>query len=210
MTQCVIDHIVITAPTLDAGAELVKKSLGVIPQKGGEHPQMGTHNLLLHLGNDIYLEVIACNPMAEPPKRSRWFGLDEINENTPAKLKTWVVRTKNIHSTFNISSESLGNIEPMNRGETNWLITIPKDGNLPINEGAPALIEWKTKVHPTTKLIDHGLSLVDLRIHNPAVKRIKKLLDSINLVDDVKIFKSDVPKICASINTPSGLKELNA
>ncbi|MEW8437119.1 MAG: VOC family protein [Candidatus Thiodiazotropha taylori] len=44
MKQCFIDHITITAPTLEAGAGLVEKYLGLIPQKGGEHPRMGTHS----------------------------------------------------------------------------------------------------------------------------------------------------------------------
>lgn len=39
MKSCFIDHFVITAPTLEAGTELVKKLLGVNPQKGGEPPR---------------------------------------------------------------------------------------------------------------------------------------------------------------------------
>ena len=39
-----IDHIAITAPTLAVGMEFVQRSLGVMPQVGGEHPRMGTHN----------------------------------------------------------------------------------------------------------------------------------------------------------------------
>ncbi len=64
---CQIDHIVITAPDLGAGAELVRRSLGVMPQAGGEHARMGTHNLLLKLGDSLYLEVIAPNPNAPEP-----------------------------------------------------------------------------------------------------------------------------------------------
>ena len=141
MNQSFIDHIAITAPTLEAGAELVKNSLGVAPQKGGEHPRMGTHNLLLRLGDSVYLEVIACNPAADKPERPRWFALDEVNKNTKAKVKTWVVRTEDIYSTLDACSERIGNVEPMSRGELNWLITIPEDGSLPINGGAPALIQ---------------------------------------------------------------------
>ena len=36
----------------------------------------------------------------------------------------------------------------MSRGENNWLITIPKDGSIPIVEGAPALIQWQVESHP--------------------------------------------------------------
>ena len=210
MNQCFIDHITITAPTLEAGAKLVKKSLGVTPQTGGEHPRMGTHNLLLRLGESVFLEVISCNPLAEKPKRPRWFALDDINKDTPAKLKTWVARTEDIHSTLDICSESVGEIEPMSRGETNWLITIPEDGSLPINEGAPAIIQWQVESHPSTKLNDYGLSLIELQIHNPEAERISTLLNSINLTDGVKVLSSNESKIVALINTPNGIRELYA
>ena len=44
MARSYIDHIAITAPTLAVGMEFVQRSLGVMPQVGGEHPRMGTHN----------------------------------------------------------------------------------------------------------------------------------------------------------------------
>lgn len=208
MNPCVIDHITITAPTLEAGEALVKSTLGVTPQKGGEHPKMSTHNLLLRLGDSVFLEVIASNPKANKPDRPRWFALDKVDKNSPAELKTWVVRTENIHSTLDASSESVGKIEPMSRGETNWLITIPEDGSLPVNEGAPALIEWKTEQHPATNLIDYGLSLIELQAHNPEAERIEKLLDSINFVGNTRVIKSKQSRLVAFINTPDGPKEI--
>ena len=210
MNPCVIDHITITAPTLEAGEELVKSSLGVTPQQGGEHPRMGTHNLLLRLGEAVFLEVIASNPAAEKPSKPRWFALDKVDKNTPAKLKTWVVKTENIRSTLDSCSEPIGKIEPMSRGDNNWLITIPEDGSLPINEGAPALIEWKTETHPASKLIDQGLELIELQVHNSQSERIEKFLDSINFVGEVKVYKSKESKLVALIQTPYGVRELNA
>jgi hypothetical protein len=78
MSACSIDHVTVTAPTLAGGAEFVRKALGVAPQAGGEHPRMGTHNLLLKLGDSMFLEVIAPNPNAPAPARPRWFALDTI------------------------------------------------------------------------------------------------------------------------------------
>jgi hypothetical protein len=210
MHTCVIDHITITAPTLETGEKLVKNSLGVTPQKGGEHPRMGTHNLLLRLGDSVFLEVIASNPKADKPERPRWFALDKVDKNTPAMLKTWVVRTENIHSTLDVCSEPVGKIESMSRANTNWLITIPVDGSLPVNEAAPALIEWKTAIHPAAKLNDYGLSLIELQVHNPEAERIEKLLNSINFVGNTKVIKSKQSKLVAFINTPDGIRELYA
>jgi len=56
-----LDHITLTAPSLAAGVEYVHQTLGVMPQVGGEHPRMGTHNYFLRLGQTVYLEIIAVN-----------------------------------------------------------------------------------------------------------------------------------------------------
>ncbi|MCD0504910.1 VOC family protein, partial [Bordetella petrii] len=57
--KTLLDHIAVAAPDLASGADWVERALGVRPQRGGAHPRMGTHNLLLRLGPDVYLEVIA-------------------------------------------------------------------------------------------------------------------------------------------------------
>ncbi len=55
MLRSHMDHMAITAPSLEAGVEYVRQTLGVGPQAGGEHPRMGTHNCLLKLGEKFYL-----------------------------------------------------------------------------------------------------------------------------------------------------------
>lgn len=209
MSQCRLDHITITAPSLEVGSKFVEKVLGVCSQKGGEHPKMGTHNLFLRLGDSIFLEIIACNPSAIKPERPRWFGLDNINKDTLPELKTWVVRTDNIKSVLENSSESLGEIEPMSRGENNWLITIPKDGSLPLNGAAPALIQWKMKEHPAQNLKDFGLSLSKLEIHHPEANRLINLLSSMDLKEKIDVLYGSETKLIAYIDTPNGTCKLS-
>ena len=84
-----IDHIAVTAPSLALGAAWLEQVLGVATQPGGEHPLMGTHNVLLRLGDDVYLEVIAADPRAAAPARPRWFGLDALE---PAAYRDMVRR----------------------------------------------------------------------------------------------------------------------
>jgi len=93
VSHCFIDHLTVTAPSLEIGAAFVHDVLGVSPQAGGEHPHMGTHNLLLRLGDTLFLEVIAPNPYAPAPTRPRWFGLDTLDSSSPPLLSAWVVRT---------------------------------------------------------------------------------------------------------------------
>ena len=72
-----LDHLVVGAASLEQGVTYIQEQLGVAIPKGGEHPLMGTHNHLMQLGNDVFLEVIAVNPDAPTPDRPRWYGLDD-------------------------------------------------------------------------------------------------------------------------------------
>jgi hypothetical protein len=213
MPYCYIDHIVITAPDLEVGAEFVRQTLGVIPQSGGAHPRMGTHNLLLRLGDSLYLEVISTNPDAPRPERSRWFALDSLDPDSTPKLAGWVVRTSDIQTTAAGSSEPLGAIESMTRGTLSWLITIPDDGSLIHNGVAPALIEWNTEPHPAVKLQDFGLSLLQVELFHPHPERISDLLKSIGFQGPVsasQLPNGVEPHLVAHINTPKGLRKLSA
>ena len=204
-----IDHITVTAPTLAIGAAFVSSALGAIPQAGGEHPRMGTHNLLLRLGDARFLEIIASSPGAPPPGRPRWFALDSLTPDSPPSLSTWVVNTTDIRVTAAASTEALGPVEPMSRGQRNWLITIPADGSIALNGVAPALIEWDVPPHPAEGLADYGLSLEKLEIFHPDPQRVAALLASIALEDVVECRHGVSARLVAHINTPQGMRELS-
>lgn len=203
-----IDHLTITAPTLAAGAAFVRKALGVAPQAGGAHPRMGTHNLLLRLGDTMFVEVIAPDPAAPTPARARWFALDTLGPDAAPALSAWVVRTPDIHASAAASPEALGPVEPMRRGALDWLITIPADGALPLDGIAPALIQWPQGAHPAAGLEQHGLSLVMLELFHPEPARITRLLRAIGLQGPLCVSPLNgarAPYLLAHINTPQGL-----
>lgn len=204
-----IDHLVVTAPSLDVGAAYVSHVLGVMPQPGGEHVRMGTHNRLLHLGESTYLEVIAVNPAAPRPTRPRWFGLDTLAADAKPSLATWVARTGDIRAGSEAASEQLGPVEPMSRGALEWLITIPADGEMPLDGVAPALIEWHTDAHPASHLDDYGLSLKKLELFHPYPERVEQLLKSLAVDGPVVVEKSAVvARLVAHIDTPNGMRVL--
>lgn len=211
MCSCHIDHIAITAGSLETGVEYVQNILGIHLQQGGEHHQMGTHNYLLKLGDTVYLEVIAVNPHAETPKRPRWFNLDHQPDEGPSRLANWIVRTEDIRSTLQQCTIPLGNIELMSRGDLRWLITIPEDGSLPYGGVAPSLIEWSTTTHPASMLQDLGCSLVKLEGFHPKAEKISEMLNSIGFVGDFSVYPLDQdarPYLVAHIRTPSGVVQL--
>lgn len=209
MARSFLDHITVTAFSLEAGGAWVQDSLGVELQVGGEHPRMATHNLLLSLGDTLYLEVIAPNPAAPLPVRPRWFGLDSLTAQSAPALSTWVVRTSDIHNTSAASSEALGNVEPMSRDTLNWLISIPGDGVVPLSGVAPALIQWQTDPHPAGKLEERGLSLIQLEVYHPQPERILHLLRSLRLDAPVSVKQAASAYLQARINTPHGMRVLS-
>ena len=69
-----IDHLVIGAATLEAGTAYLERHLGQRPFAGGAHPGVGTHNMLLGLGPDQYIEIIAPDPSQGTPPHPRPCG----------------------------------------------------------------------------------------------------------------------------------------
>ncbi|MET0047186.1 MAG: VOC family protein [Sedimenticola sp.] len=211
MAHTDIDHLVITSPTLEMGAQHVIDALGVEPQPGGEHVKMGTHNLLLRLGNSTYLEVIAKNPEAPAPGRPRWFSLDKVDEGSLPLLATWVARTADIEAAVAACLEDVGDIVSMNRGDLDWRITIPQNGELLLDGVAPSLIEWQTARHPAEGLVDHGLRLLDLELHHPEQERVSGILKMVDLEGPVTVKRcrpSEHPHLQAIIETPHGIRRL--
>jgi hypothetical protein len=209
----VIDHITVVAPNLAAGAAYVSKALGVAMQPGGTHPRMGTHNLLLRLGESTFLEVISPDPAAPKPARPRWFELDRLTAESRPRLATWVARTNDIRKSGSTCSTVVGNIEPMSRGSLNWLITVPSDGSLPLMGAAPALIEWNeanTPAHPASALKDFGCSLIALEVFHPEPSRVQAVLGAIKFSGPVHVRKLPVsqPYLVAHIQTPHGTRTL--
>lgn len=88
MTAAAIDHLVYGVPELGPAVDRLQALLGVAPAAGGRHEGRGTHNALLALGGDRYLEVIAPDPEQPEPPAPRPFGLNHL---TAPRLITFAV-----------------------------------------------------------------------------------------------------------------------
>jgi hypothetical protein len=201
------DHLAITAPTLAAGADFVRAALGVEMRPGGSHPRMGTHNLLLRLGDGVYLEVIAVDPAAPPPGRPRWFDLDALAPDAPPRLAAWVARTDDIHTAAAASPEPLGSVEPMSRGALHWLITVPADGRPPLAGAAPHLIHWQADPHPAARLPDSGCTLAGLDLSHPEPDRVAGVLAAVGFAGPVAV-RPGPSGLAARVDTPAGRRTL--
>jgi hypothetical protein len=186
-----LDHLVFAAPTLAEGVEYLEDHLGIRLQPGGEHPRMGTHNALLKVGTNAYLEVIAINPNVEAPSRPRWFDLDNRGNDAPTSLCTWVVRSNDIQAAAAHAPAWFGEVVPMQRGELNWLVSIPADGRLALDGLCPSLIEWPQGIHPSSRLEDRGCTLLGLELYHPQAAILQDLLEKIGFVGEINIYQAE-------------------
>jgi hypothetical protein len=203
-----IDHLVVTAPNLAVGVDYVEQTLRCKMQPGGQHPRMGTHNALLRLGRECYLEVIAIDPEATPPQRRRWFELDAMTSDSPPRLAGWVMRTNEIHRVAQLNLLDTGSIEEMSRGSLEWQITIPSDGRFVCGGIAPSVIQWKGETHPASRLQDSHVTLVRLEARHPDAQRINNWLASAGFEESMSIqapVDNSTIELTALLQTPSGL-----
>ena len=203
-----LDHLVLGAASLADGASALAARLGVEPDAGGRHEGFGTHNRLLSLGRQTYLELIAPDPGQPAPARPRPFGLDEpaIAERVAARprLLAYVVRTDDIGAAREALGLPPGGATDMRRGALKWRISLPVAGQ---PAGTPILIEWGDTPIPSSTLPDRGLRLRGLRIGVPAATA--GLLGPLAADPRIRIEPADELGLHASVDAPAGIIELD-
>ncbi|MEJ6005034.1 VOC family protein [Paucibacter sp. AS339] len=171
-----LDHLVIGATSLAEGEAWCEAVLGVKPAGGGQHVLMSTHNRLLNLSAPgfarCYLEIIAIDPQAPSPGRSRWFDLDSpalqarLRSQGPGLIH-WVARVEGESLDARLADwrargieggEALAASRQTPAGELRWRIAVRADGQRLLGGALPLLIEWGD-VHPADGLPPSGVTL---------------------------------------------------
>jgi Glyoxalase-like domain len=179
------DHLVVHAETLEQGVAWCERKLGVTPGPGGEHPLMGTHNRLLTLSEDAYLEIIAVNPNAAPPTHARWFDMDapsriERVAHEP-QLVHFVVNVNDMDAALKACPYDMGAAIDAQRGNLRWRISVRPDGALHESGLIPTLIEWQS-AHPTLHMTPSGLALVNMEFQHPQISPIESAHQALGLM----------------------------
>ncbi len=203
-----LDHLAVAALSLQGGE--LEQHLGVSLSPGGQHARMGTHNRLLRLGKETYLELIAVDPAAAPPGRPRWFELDDPTMKARLargpRLVHWVARVETTE--LPVLPFDVGPWERFERGDLSWQLTVRPDGTLPADGVVPSLICWDGRSHPAARLPSLGVSLESLELAHPRSVEVQQQLDALGL--SVRCAPSPLPRILARIRTPSGLVTLDS
>lgn len=198
-----LDHIAVSAATLEEGVAYVEAALGVALGPGGRHAYMSTHNRLLGLGPSDYLEVIAIDPAAPPVPHPRWFRLDEFRGQP--RLTNWICRVADLGAALGAAPAGAGRAVALARGDFRWRMGVPEDGRLPFDDCFPALIEWQGALKPQDRLADSGCRLTRLEIAHPDADALRPLLA---LADARVQCVTGAPALRATFLTPHGERDL--
>jgi hypothetical protein len=199
-----LDHLAVSAATLDDGVAWAETALGVSMAGGGVHPHMGTHNRLLSLG-DLYLEVIAADPAAPAPAWPRWFDLDHF-KGAP-RLTNWVAQCDDLGAELAASPAGAGKPTALARGDYRWQMAVPDDGKLPFDGAFPALIQWLGTAHPAQALPDQGVRLTLLEVWHPQAAALGDALTG-RIRDPRASFLTGPHRMRAVFATPHGVRAL--
>ena len=146
-----LDHIIVGVPNLEDGISRLFQHSGYRAAIGGSHPNRGTRNALLNLGNNSYLELLAPDP-AQP--ELLWHK--EIATLTEPTIVGWAFRHAQLDELAALLKERgvpcanpIAGSRVRPDGQTlRWrmlALTDDRKGNLPF------FIEWdSTSPHPST------------------------------------------------------------
>jgi hypothetical protein len=203
-----VDHLVFATPDLNRGIERIEDLLGVRATPGGRHPGRGTHNALLALGTDVYLEIIAIDPEQPDPPSRRAFELDGL---MGARLVTWAAKSTDLdglRTRAEASGIRLGRVQEGNRRRSDgvtlsWHYTDP---STVVADGlVPFFIDWGTSPHPAITA-PQGARLVELHARHPEPASVLNQLEILG----VEMSVTRGPRaLVAIIDGPRGRIELS-
>ena len=203
-----IDHIVYVTQDLEAGIREITRMTGVSPVYGGKHPDQGTHNALMAIGDQQYLEILSPDPDNQNVSLPRWMGVDLPGEPT---ISRWAVKSDNIRKDVRLLAnidEKFTHIKEGRRKTSDgklltWELSVPLPA--PRIEAVPFLIDWKDSAHPASSL-NCICRIATLQIYHPNPENIAPVLQQ--LQTELSIFPSDTMAIRLTLECPNGLISL--
>jgi hypothetical protein len=209
LRQLHIDHLVYAAPDLDEGIAQIEKNLGTRPKAGGRHPNWGTCNALVSLGNRSYLEVIGPDPQNPDFSGKRPFGIDSLGA---PRLASWAVAASNLDELsylargygFDLGEIQDGSRQLPGRGWLTWRLSDPLQDRL---DGVmPFFIDWGASAHPS-QTAPSGGRLAGLRLFHPQAQHLQEFLAAAGIAQPVE--PASKPLILAKIRTHDGWVEIS-
>ena len=163
-----LDHIVLGALTLEEGTEFVEDILQAKLSDIGYHKDMGTHNRVIRISDEVYFEVIANDPKIKNFKNRKWFNLDNLNLqsklNKSPQIIGYVIENKDMSI-----SKYYDPFFKASRSNFRWEFAMPTSRNNILDSKIietgvmPNLISWKTE-KPVYQMKKNQFELISFEI----------------------------------------------
>ena len=205
-----LDHIILGCRVLEEGIRYVEKRTGVQAARGGVHPDRGTANALLSLGDRRYLEIMAPDPSGRAAQSWAARQLAILASLESPRLMGWAVHTNGIDTLAakfrQLGIEILGpwpgsRVRPDGRtvGWKSFSLTDDRRGLLPF------FIEWSAgSSHPSSDA-PGGCHLERFVLAGPDIRELSNALRRIDV--DAPVERAETPNLHARIIGPKGALE---
>ena len=209
------DHLSVIAPSLAEGVDHVRDCLGMDIPLGGTHPEMGTHNHVLRLGEEIYMEVIAVDPGAAPPQGPRWFGLDDPETvrsdwENGLRLRGWVARSDDIDALLADHAGLFCGKTRVSRDGEHCEFSLRPDGGLPLGGLLPSVIDRGGRNPDTARMEDQGAGLHDFVLEHPSPAEITALYEMLRIRNAPRVQEGPSVRYTATIETSAWIRRATA
>jgi len=196
-----LDHFVVGIDDLEAGIETFETLTGVRPLKAGEHPALGTHNALVSLGPNRYLELLAPRPGASVDPRFRY--VSGCQQLTPV---LWALATDEVDELqrrvtsagFHADTPAPGSRVTSDGDTVRWTMFWMQSEAPP---NSPFFTSWDAATrHPSTTT-PTGCSLQSFELSSPSSEALVRLLDTVGFTARVA---AGPRRLTVSLDTPNG------
>jgi len=163
-----LDHIVLGSFTLEEGTEFLENILQAKLSDIGYHKDMGTHNRVIRISENVYIEVIAIDPKRKNLNNRKWFNLDNSNLQSKLKISPQIIgyvienNDRNINKYYDPFFEA-------SRDSYKWQFAMPTFKNNILDSEIieagiiPSLISWKSD-KPVYQMKKNQFELISLEI----------------------------------------------
>jgi len=201
-----IDHLVYCVEDLTTARTDFKSKYGLESVIGGKHLKHGTHNALINLGNQCYLEILAIDKENEVDPDHIWMGLNFLQNE---KFTRWALKSDDILFDQSCSMKYDPALSELSEGQRkkpdgaviNWQMIRPI--STPEVEIFPFFLDWSSShAHPTDDIPISG-QLLSLSLTHPEPSRFETHFKALGI--DLTVTQGVTAKILAKIKTSKGV-----
>lgn len=208
-----LDHIILGCADLDGGIRFVEQRTGVRAALGGVHPDRGTRNALLSLGERHYLEIMAPDPNGKAVQAWASRQLETLKGLVNPRLMGWAVHPNNIDGLakkFQESGMQVLGPWPGSRTRPDGRVVSWKSFSLANDRHGllPFFIEWgKDSVHPSSDA-PNGCHIERFAVAASDEEELSRMLHRIEV--EAPVEHSQMPQLRLRMGGPKATLEITS